>query len=146
VGQRVVGDAGFGVGFDQRRVQVGFFAWAQCRHHGALLPPMHLGLGAAHHQAQQAVQGDQVGAQRVVGFFGVDDRGKSNGLMRVANFQAQAHIGAADGVAHALVFVFRVDNEYLGAEHHAAQRFQLDGETTYRHRTWQRPPSCRFPG
>jgi hypothetical protein len=39
----------------------------------APLPPMHLGLGAAHHQAQQAVQRNQVGAQRVVGFFGVDN-------------------------------------------------------------------------
>ncbi len=45
---------------------------AQRRHERAVAAD-HLGLGPAHHQAQQPVQGDKVAAQGVVGFFGVDD-------------------------------------------------------------------------
>jgi hypothetical protein len=52
--------------------------------------------------------------------------GKSKGLMRVALFKAKPYISAAHGIAHFLVFVFRVDNKNFGAEHHRPQGFQLN--------------------
>ena len=52
VGQRVVGDAGFGVGFDQGGIQVGFFDSGPVLASGSATTGLHLGLGATHHQAQ----------------------------------------------------------------------------------------------
>ncbi len=126
--QRVVGDAGFGVGFDQCGVEVGLFARRQGRHHGLAAAGLHLSLGAAHHQPQQAVQCNQVAAQGVVGLIGIDNLRQVERVDPGCRIEAEPYIGAADGIAHPLVFVLGVDDEDLGAEHHAAQSFQLDAE------------------
>ena len=66
--QRVIRDAGLGVGFDERRVEVGLLGWRECWHQ-CVVAAHHLGLGAAHHESEQAVERDEVRAERVIGFL-----------------------------------------------------------------------------
>jgi len=73
VRQGVVGNTSFGISSIRAASRIGPSLWREGRHHDcyttSLYPPY-----TAHHQPQEAVQRNQVGAQRIVGFFGIDLR------------------------------------------------------------------------
>ena len=128
MGQRVVGDAGLGVGFDKRGVEVGFFARAKRRHSGgycrrciwAWAPPI---ISRSSPCRVMRLERRALSASSVSTTLRQIKRVDAGGRV-----QAEAHIGATNGIAHALVFVFRVDDKNFGAKHHAAQGFELDGK------------------
>jgi len=88
VGQRVTGNTGSGVGINQRLVEVGFFGGIEGRHR-------HAGsgyLGAAEHQAEQTVQGDQVGAQGIIGLVTINHPGQVKGVNAGIGVQAESDV------------------------------------------------------
>ncbi len=85
-------------------------------------------LVTAKHEAEEAVEGDKISAESVIGIFAIDDFREVERVNADIGVEREANIAAADGVAELLVFVFWVDNEDLGADHHRAKGFELDGE------------------
>ena len=81
------------------------------------------------------MEGDEVGAEGVIGVFGVDDLGEIEGVDADVGVEGEADVAATDGIAEFLVFVFGVDNDDFGTNHHGAECFKFDGRKIYRHQT-----------
>lgn len=124
VGERVAGDAGAGVGINEGLVKVGFFVGGESGDNLTTCGD----LVATEHEAEETVEGDKVGAEGVIGVFGVDDLGEIEGVNADVGVEGETDVAATDGIAEFLVFVFGVDNDDLGTNHHGAESFKLDGE------------------
>ena len=70
VGEGVGGDAGASVSVDEGLVEISFFVRSEGCGRLAVRG------GATEHEAEEAVQSDEVGAKSVVGVFTIDDFGK----------------------------------------------------------------------
>ena len=122
--ERIAGDAGASVGVDEGLVEVGLFVGSEGGDDLAIGGD----LAATEHEAEKTMKGDEVGAEGIVGVFGVDDSGEVEGVDANVGVEGEANIAATDGVAEFLVFVFGVDDEDFGADHHGAKSFEFDGE------------------
>ena len=120
----IAGDAGASVGVDEGLVEIGFFVGSEGGDDLAIGGD----LATAEHEAEKTVKGDEVGAEGVVGILSVDDSGEVEGVDANVGVEGEANITATDGVAEFLVFVFGVDDEDFGADHHGAKGFEFDGE------------------
>ena len=122
--ERIAGDAGASVGVNKGLVKVGFFVGSE----GGDDLATRGDLATTEHEAEKTMKGDEVGAEGIVGVFGVDDFGEVEGVDANVGVEGEANIAATDGVAEFLVFVFGVDDEDFGADHHGAKSFEFDGE------------------
>ena len=124
VSERIAGDAGAGVGVNKGLVKVGFFVGSE----GGDDLATRGDLAATEHEAEKTMKGDEVGAEGIVGIFGVDDFGEIEGVDADVGVEGESNVAATDSIAEFLIFVFRVNNNDFGANHHRAESFELDGE------------------
>ena len=119
VGQGVTGDTGASVGVDEGLVEVCFFVGGEADLTGD---------GSTKHETKETVQGDEVGAEGVVGVFVVDDFGKIKRINTDVGIETEPDVATANGIAEFLVLIFGVDNDDFGTDHHRADSFKLDSE------------------
>ena len=124
VGERVGSDAGASIGVDEGLVEIRLFIGSEGRN-GLTVGSSDI---AAEHEAEEAVEGDEISLESIICILSVDDLWQVEGVDADIGIEREADVGAADGVAELLIFILGVDNENLGANHHGAERLELDGE------------------
>ena len=120
----VASDAGAGIGINQGLVEISLFIGSQCWDDLTIWP----NLVATEHEAKKTVQGDKVGAESVISIFGVNDFGQIKWVDADIGVETKADITTAYGVAELLIFIFWVDDDNFGANHHGTHSFKFDSE------------------
>ena len=124
VSQRITGDASAGIGINQCLVEIGLLVGSQSGDDLTIWSD----LVATEHQAEEAMQSDEVGTEGVIGVLTIDDFGQVEGVDADVGIEAETDITATHGVAKALIFILGVDNQDFGTNHHGADSFELDRE------------------
>ena len=114
MGERVASDTSASISIDEGLVEVGFFIGGEGRHNLAVRP----NLVAAEHKTEQTVQSYKVGTQGVVSIFTIDYLRQIKGVDADVRVETETNVTTAHGVAKFLIFVFWVDNDDFGANHH----------------------------
>ncbi len=124
MGERIAGDAGAGVSIDESLVEVSFFVGGE----GGGDLTIGGDLVATKHEAEKAMKSDEVGTQGVISVFAINDTREIEGINADIGVEAEADITAADSVTETLVFVFGIDDDNFGADHHGAKSFEFDSK------------------
>lgn len=124
MGERVTGDASAGVGVDEGLIKIGFFISGE----GGDDLAAGGDLATAKHEAKESVQRNKVGAESITSIFSIHDPREIEGVDADVGVEGETDVTATNGITEFLIFVFGVDDDNFGADHHGTEGFEFNSE------------------